>query len=59
MPQIGLKEECHVLKVRKRRLKAEVRSLGKLLIESRERGVGTFAVLTRIQTQRLVGLVHA
>ncbi len=59
VPQIGLKEECRVLKVRKRRLKAEVRCLGKLLIESGERRVGALAVLTRIQAQRLVGLVHA
>ena len=59
MPQIGLKEECRVLKVRKRRLKAEVRCLGKLLIESGEGGICAFAVLTRIQAQRLVGLAHA
>ena len=73
VPQIGLKEERRVLlyasdglkpKVRclgkpRDGLKGKVRSLGKLLIESRERGVGTFAVLTGIQTQRLAGLVHA
>lgn len=39
-------------------LKGKVRSLGKLLIESREGGVSAFAVLARIQAQRLVGLVH-
>ena len=63
VPQIGLKEERRVLwyasdglkpQVRclgkpRDGLKGKVRSLGKLLIESRERGVGTFAVLTRIQ----------
>ena len=73
VPQIGLKEERRVLwyasdglkpKVRclgkpHDGLKGKVRSLGKLLIESREGGICTFAVLTGIQTQRLVGLVHA
>ena len=35
--------------------------LGKaaLLIESGERRIGALAVLTRIQAQRLIGLVHA
>ena len=39
-------------------LKGKVRSLGKLLIESGERRIRALAVLTRIQAQRLVGLVH-
>ena len=73
VPQIGLKEERRVLwyasdglkpKVRclgkpRDGLKGKVRSLGKPSVESRERGIRTFAVLTRIQTQRLVGLVYA
>ncbi len=72
VPQIGLKEERRVLwyasdglkpKVRclgkpRDGLKGKVRSLGKLLIESREGGVCALAVLTRIQAQRLVSLVH-
>ena len=40
-------------------LKGKVRSLGKLLIESGERRICALAVLTGIQAQRLVGLVHA
>ena len=73
VPQIGLKEERRVLwyasdglkpKVRclgkpRDGLKGKVRSLGKPSVESRERGIRAFAVLTGIQTQRLVGLVHA
>lgn len=73
VPQIGLKEERRVLlyasdglkpKVRclgkpRDGLKGKVRSLGKLLIESGERRIGALAVLTGIQAQCLVGLVHA
>ena len=33
--------------------------MGKLLIESREGGIRALAVLTRIQAQCLVGLIHA
>lgn len=72
VPEIAPKEERRVLNVRKRRfegqdrvpgkaarrLNGKVRSLGKLLIESGERGIRALAVLTRIQAQRLVGLVH-
>lgn len=73
VPQIGLKEERRVLlyasdglkpKVRclgkpRDGLKGKVRSLGKPLVKSREGGICALAVLTRIQAQRLVGLVHA
>ena len=73
MPEIAPKEERRVLRYASDGLggkvgclgkpcdglKGKVRSLGKLLIESREGGVCALAVLTRIQAQRLVGLVHA
>ena len=73
VPQIGLKEERRVLwyasdglkpKVRclgkpRDGLKGKVRCLGKPLVKSREGGIRTFSVLTRIQAQRLVGLVYA
>ena len=58
-PRDGLKGKVRSLGKPRDGLKGKVRSLGKLLIESGEGGIRTFAVLTRIQTQRLVGLVYA
>lgn len=58
MPQIGLKEERRVLLYASDGLKPKVRCLGKPLVKSREGGICALAVLTRIQAQRLVGLVH-
>lgn len=48
VPQIGLKEERRVLLYASDGLKGKVRSLGKLLIESGERGIRALAVLTRV-----------
>lgn len=59
VPQIGLKEERRVLLYASDGLKPKVRCLGKPLVKSREGGICALAVLTRIQAQRLVGLVHA
>lgn len=59
VPQIGLKEERRVLLYASDGLKPKVQCLGKPLVKSGERRIRALAVLTRIQAQRLVGLVHA
>lgn len=58
MPQIAVKEERSVLKYVSDGLNGKVRWLGKTLVKSREGGIRALAVLTRIQAQCLVGLVH-
>ena len=55
----GLKPKVRCLGKPRDGLKGKVRSLGKPSVESGEGRVGTFSVLTGIQTQRLVGLVYA
>ena len=59
VPQIAVKEERSVLKYVSDGLNGKVRCLGKPLVKSGEGGICALAVLTRIQAQRLVCLVHA